>query len=244
MPEPNGGLGLVGIDDETQARMQEALRVAAARNRNPESVSGITESEALESNTRAVSSQRARQMLDYFSNSPVGRLERAAGQEALGYAIPLGLAGRFAGPAYQGLTRGAARGTRAVLPQRSAEGLIQFAQRAENTVGPIAKYATYGTSGELSAGVQLGGPALGLLGAIPAGAKFAGSLTQDPRNPQMPSPDVYGPQNEGFDLFGALGAAKSIRANIKNPLLKVRNLAFSEPKIGEMRRQASGKQAY
>ena len=94
MPEPNGGLGLVGIDDETQARMREALAVAGVRRRGAVtggSVSGISREESEASEIRLLNAQRTKQMQDYFTYQPVGQIERAAfeglSQATGGYAM-------------------------------------------------------------------------------------------------------------------------------------------------------------
>tara|TARA_R100001079_G_scaffold106359_1_gene74430 strand:+ start:1084 stop:1776 length:693 start_codon:yes stop_codon:yes gene_type:complete len=81
MPMSNTGLGLVGIDDETQARMRRAIGVAGIRRRGAVtggSVSGISRGESEASEIRLLNAQRTRQMQDYFTYQPVGQIERAA----------------------------------------------------------------------------------------------------------------------------------------------------------------------
>lgn len=172
MPEPNGGLGLVGIDDETQARMAEALRVAAIRSegaRRGGSIGGISPQEAKVSELRMLNSARQQQMQDYFQYSPVGQLERA-GFEALAQASGGQAISKMAGVVPSLLGRAVPRGVATQAGQLNkvaTKASETFYYPAGRVVGEGGKnYAMKGIGSPTGMGAGMLDDALGPVGSL------------------------------------------------------------------------------
>ena len=246
MPEPNGVLGLVGIDDETQARMREALATAANRARDyghlQSQIGGTTEQEAFAAQMRMLNSQRARQMRDYFQYSPVGQLENAAGLEAMRYAAPIGGIALYGGRTAKAVQGAASSGVRGVLPQAAANRTLNFVSQAERSVlGPLYRTATFGSPRALTAGQSVLGPVASPMGLAMAGSALAKSVTADHTTEHMVDPITYGPEPEPSALGTAYAGLKTARKYAVKPMAKMRDVFLGDPLITRLEEKTVGK---
>jgi len=241
----NTGLGLVGIDDETQARMQEALATALQRRQDgrfdqPE-IGGISEQESRMSEVRLLNTMRAREMQEYFS-SPVGRFE-AAGLDALRYAVPAAAISRFSAPTTQAIKGGLSGTTRAVLPQRAAQGTINFANMAEkNVLGPVIRTTTFGSPRALTPLQKTVGPIASPVGAgVILGPAFAGSVATDKTQIGRPlTAEDFAPEPQPSFAASAYGALKDARGLVIKPLKFLRNIASAPPAASRLEEMQGG----
>jgi hypothetical protein len=245
MPMGNTGLGLVGIDDETQARMQEALATALQRRQDGRfdqpAVGGISEQESRMSEVRLLNTMRAREMQEYFS-SPVGRFE-AAGLDALRYAVPAAAITRYGAATTQAIKSGMSGTTRAVLPQRAAQSTINFANMAEkNVLGPVMRTTAFGSPRALTPLQKTVGPIASPVGAsVILGPTFARSVTTD--NTQIGRPltaEDFAPEPEPSFMASGYDALKTARNVVVKPLKFLRNIASAPPAASRLEEMQGG----
>jgi hypothetical protein len=195
MPMSNTGLGLFGIDDETQARMRQALTQAAARARGDAmggSIGGITPEEAQESEIRMLNANRRQEMMQYFTNSPVGRLERS-GLEALS---------NVAGA--QAISKGASvmGGVFGRVPSSAATRTIGAANQRMST----ASNATfYGSTTPNYAMKGIGSPIGGAIGAVDDIAPVGALLDLNKVRYTIANPGIYARTAMNKEVFRMTG---------------------------------------